>query len=230
MYYYYFFIFNSSESECKVKEERTMCKILDKIKGKSADELLSQYYTSGELPIDVVEIAKNIGIELGSINFTKLESQPLFKNMVKENGHILGAVYISGEKLQIVYQDSFNDDCYLENISEVDKKKKLMQRQRFTIAHEIAHCCLHIENEKCHIEYRTEEMNFNNSSEREANIFAGELLIPFAPLKIIIYSLFKKTVPIYLLAEYFFVSKHVMEARLNYLIKEKKCFSDIAFT
>ena len=58
----------------------------------------------------------------------------------------------------------------------VVEERHPLNRQRFTIAHEIAHCCLHNDAlEINHLELRTNNVSLK---ERDANIFAGELQIP----------------------------------------------------
>lgn len=52
-----------------------------------------------------------------------------------------------------------------------------MRRQRFTIAHELAHCCLHIDanQKKNYIELRSENIGIEDENkEKLANIFAGD--------------------------------------------------------
>lgn len=170
-----------------------MCTILEKINGKSALELLNEYNIALEPPIDISSLIGRIGISLIAKDFSIIERQSGC-----EIGSILGAAISSGNNLAIFYRklDTYN-------------------RKIFTIAHELGHCCKHSENLKIsHIEFRTSN-SFLDKHEIEANIFAGELLIPHQVLmdtynSFIIPSL--KT-----LSEIFGVSANVMSARMDFL-------------
>jgi len=92
-----------------------------------------------------------------------------------------------------------------------------LNRQRFTIAHELGHICSHLipnSNDYPYIDWRIEEES-NNDQEKKANIFAGELLIPLHSLKEIYLSM--KFPSSRELANIFGTSVNVMEERLNYL-------------
>jgi hypothetical protein len=181
------------------KKERVifMCTILNKIKNKEPYELLKEYKISIEPPIDISRLLKEIGISTIAYDFTDIEN---VKNV--EHGSILGAAFSKDDDLAIFY-----------------KRSDSLHRQKFTIAHELGHCCLHCPNEEAsHIEYRldkTLEFTDNQAKEKEANIFAGKLLIPEEALvkfyeKMIVPSLTD-------LANIFKVSTSVMSARLDYL-------------
>ena len=201
-----------------------MSQVLTKIKDMSSDDILKQYYLENgtydslKIPVDIVSICEKIGIKLGSIDFRNLEKIPPFSEHVKKKGSIIGAVYINNCDTQIIYSNRWNDD--IKTMSETDKEDNLLRRQRFTIAHELAHCCLHMNpQDKNHIEYRSDQdESFNDNDERRANIFAGELLIPTFAIKDIL-DLFEDAVSISYLANVFYVSKHVMKARLEHLMK-----------
>lgn len=196
-----------------------MCTILRELHKKSPEYILENYGSKEQFPVDIVDIAKRIGIKLGSVDFTELEKKDSFKEMVKEKGHILGSVRAKGDDLFINYHNALHDDPKFKHLSEVDKKDILARRQRFTIAHEVAHCCLHIDpdNYEPHIEYRTEQIDYEpNSPERDANIFAGKLLIPLSILSDLA-MIYNNKISISLFADFFKVSKHVMEARIIYL-------------
>ena len=194
-----------------------MNKILEKLDGKTSEEILTIYNEIDNIPVDIVKVAKEIGIKLGSIDFTELEKEEGFKKTVEEKGSILGAVFTSGENVNIFYNSRLYDDDELNNLSDADKKDKLLRRQRFTIAHEIAHCCLHAGTmQDYHIEYRTEQKDYTDEKERRANIFAGELLIP-KKIIITLCAMLEDKISISFFADLFKVSRHVMEARLEYL-------------
>ncbi len=170
-----------------------MCTILEKIKNKSALELLKEYNIELKPPINISLLLDKIGISVISKDFSQVE-----KESNCEPGSILGAAFSKGNDLAIFYRkfDTYN-------------------RKIFTIAHELGHCCKHSENLKIsHVELRT-NMDTYDDHEKEANIFAGELLIPEQLLiekynEFIIPSL--KT-----LSTIFGVSTNVMAARLDYL-------------
>mgnify|MGYP002509906246 CR=1 FL=1 len=180
------------------KQVVVMCKILEKIKDKSANDLLLEYEMSLEPPIDIFDLVQKIGITVLSKDFSEIEK---IQN-VKKNS-ILGAAFSIQEDLAIFYKESDS-----------------LHRRNFTIAHELAHCCFDCpSNEAAHIEYRINSIaNLDEhqiEKEKRANIFAGELLIPEVSLrkihrKMIIPSLTE-------LARIFDVSTSVMAARLDYL-------------
>lgn len=170
-----------------------MCTALNKIRNKSADEILNEYGLANSAPIDIKKLLHHIGISALGKDFTALEEK-----MGKEKGSILGMLKSDGDNAAIFYRKS---DTY--------------NRQRFTIAHELAHAMLHSDDEP-HIEYRMSEAEIeNNSLEKKANIIAGELLIPLNLLAKVYMNL---SIPSSItLAEKFDVSVNVMEARLKHL-------------
>lgn len=173
------------------RKDDKMCKTLEKIHGKTPDELLMEYGVYGTIPIDLESLVKSIGISVLPMNFTKLEKR------LKRND-ILGLVLTSGNDAAIFYRET--DD---------------INRIRFTIAHELAHCCnIDPNNNEPHIEYRLDEKD-KDADEKKMDIFAGELLIPFHKLK---EEYMKMSLPNSVdLAKRFQVSVSVMEARLDYL-------------
>lgn len=168
-----------------------MCKILREIGGLSALELLEKYDISLSPPIDIKRLIDNIGIRLIRYDFSNAEragNYPL--------GSIIGAALSDGDNLDILYTNN-----------------QTLNRDRFTIAHELAHCCLHNDAlEINHLELRT---NDASPRERDANIFAGELLIPYSSLLPIYNQLLKPSLSV--LAQIFQVSTNVMRECLKYL-------------
>ena len=170
-----------------------MCRILKNIQGKTATELLKLYDISMEPPIDLSGLLEKIGISTKGIDFSQIEAKANYAQ-----GRILGAAISKGDNLTIFY-----------------RKQDTENRQRFTIAHELAHCCLHSKNlEQNHIELRENAEN-KSYREKDADIFAGELLIPQKSLVQIYDNLLVPSLS--LLAEVFKVSTNVMAARLDYL-------------
>lgn len=174
------------------REVVTMCRILRQIHGKTAEQLLKDYGAWNTLPVDLEEIANSIGISILPHDFSDLE-----KDLGKKD--ILGMIMTDGDNAAIFYKKS-------------DPKTRI----RFTIAHELAHCC-NIDPDRYkipHIEYRMDK-NEKDDTERKMDIFAGELLIPFHKLKEV--YLRAASLSSIQIAKEFEVSASVMEARLNYL-------------
>lgn len=117
-----------------------MCTALKKIKNKSADEILKEYGLDQKAPVDIKRLLQCIGISALGKDFSALEES---KN--KEKGSILGMLKSDGDNAAIFYRKS---DTY--------------NRQRFTIAHELAHAMIHTDNEP-HIEYRMSESEIENN-------------------------------------------------------------------
>ena len=192
----------------KIKGKRekgdSMCEILKRLQGKTAEEILDIYAKDRELPVDIVALANNIGINIYSVDFTEVED-----DMEIEKGIILGATLSHEEEVNILYRESDSEN-----------------RKRFTIAHEIAHCCLHTESLiEHHIELRS-DLSKDNRREREANIFAGKLLIPEENLRAIHEKLLLPSLSA--LVRIFKVSSNVMAARLDYL--SMSYYKDIGIT
>lgn len=169
-----------------------MCEILKKIQFKTASNLLKEYNIKNEPPVNISLLLENIGISLIAKDFSEIER---ISGCKKDS--ILGAAISNNDNLAIFYRA---DDTY--------------HRKIFTIAHELGHCCIHADNLKIeHIEYRT--INVMDKHEIEANIFAGELLIPYSILKSVYDDFIIPSLKS--LSKIFDVSTNVMAARLDYL-------------
>lgn len=181
--------FNSA----KEKEGINLCKILKEIQNLSPSELLSKYKISTEPPIDISGLLQNIGIRYVETDFKKAE-----ENSGYEKNSILGATIVDNEDVII----------FLKNTDSINRK-------RFTIAHELAHCCKDYDTLKNdHIELRNDGVAMSGK-EFDANVFAGKLLIPKKSL-LRIYE--KLLVPsLSTLSSIYNVSSNVMAARLDYL-------------
>lgn len=170
-----------------------MCPPINRIYGKTPMEILKEYGDLDCIPINLTTLLQNIGISALPMDFTDLE-----KSLHK--GHILGLV-LKDTKNAVIY--------YSKNDS--------VNRQRFTIAHELGHICNHLvpdSDDYPYIDWRIEEES-ETEKEKMANIFAGELLIPLSKLKDVYMSM---TFPFSSdLAKQFGISENVMEERLNYL-------------
>lgn len=192
----------------KIKGKRekgdSMCEILKRLQCKTAEEILDIYAKDRELPVDIVGLANSIGINTYSVDFTDVEEE-----LEIEKGLILGATLSKDEEVNILYRDSDTEN-----------------RKRFTIAHEIAHCCLHTDNLiDHHVELRS-SIGGADKKEYEANIFAGKLLIPEESLRAIYEKMLLPSLSA--LVRIFKVSSNVMAARLDYL--NMSYYKDIGIT
>lgn len=176
-----------------------MCDTLNKIRNKSPYELLDDNEIPLNPPVDISKLLEKMGVSTIARDFSDIE-----ETLGKSMGSILGAAFTNNQKLAIFY-----------------KKSDTLHRKKFTIAHELGHCCLHCpDDESSHIQFRFEPFitllsKEELEKEKEANIFAGQLLIPKESLmkqyeKMIVPSLTR-------LSEIFDVSTSVMAARLDYL-------------
>lgn len=178
------------------KSEYTMCEKIKELNGLTADTILNKYWQRDVLPINIAKILYDMEIKVSAFDFSNTE-----KKVNAPNGLILGAVITQGNDLAIIYK---KDDFSLNRV-------------RFTLAHELAHCCLsHIKpNSKGYVEL---QLNCNDPHEKEANVFAGELLIPKRELQLVLMEYFPNSFPVSkVLAQIFSVSVKVMETRLKYL-------------
>lgn len=176
------------------REDDIMCKLLKELDGLNADQLLEKYNIPPKPPIDISLLLKRIGISEIPMDFTEIE-----KILGYRPGDVLGAIFAKNDSLGIFYRqgDSLN-------------------RIRFTLAHEIAHCCIHAETlEKSHIELRS-ALEATTPKEYKANVFAGELLMPEVTLRDI-HSRYLVAPPLSNISQLFKVSTNVMAARLEYL-------------
>lgn len=173
-----------------------MCRKLNEISGLTANQILS-YFGNDSYPVDITKILDNLQIMYGPMNFSPLEEQA--RDLIKEHGRILGAVTVLGDDIAILYSQGSTEN-----------------RLRFTLAHELAHCCLDAQSlfDTGHIEFRFDEIS-DDIKEKTANTFAGELLIPKNHL-LKMYS--QLVIPASdIMAQEFKVSVPVMEARLKCL-------------
>lgn len=173
-----------------------MCKKIDEINGLSADDILQKYWydENYSYPVDIAKILYSMDIRVWPFDFSQ--------NKSNNDGKILGAMVADDKNLALFYQTG-----------------ETKNRNRFTLAHELAHCCLyHInENEMPYVEYRHEGV-LDDQNEIDANIFAGELLIPIRYLREVLADKYPNQFPHSVkLAELFAVSVNVMEERLKYL-------------
>ena len=110
------------------------------------------------LPVDVFAIAKQEGINV----FSYSKSMTFIKELLLES--------------EIIDNDAFS----VGNMVFYDDNKSI-ERQRFSIAHEIGHILLHIPDNK-RIFYR-QDSEAPDAKESEANMFASRLLAPLCVLQ-----------------------------------------------
>jgi len=147
-------------------------------------------------PISMSKIAQNFGIKILETSMPKPEVSGFITK--EDDGQI--CIYVNEN-------DSFT-------------------RQRFTMAHELAHFYLHCKDKDDaddkkgildFVRFRNGEYDYESmAEEREANAFAAELLVPFRALKELWDAGYKnkKGADIAFLADKFVVSIEMMEYRL----------------
>lgn len=192
---------------CNKQRERkvsSMCKAISQLKNMSADQILKLCGQSDNVPVDLKVILQKLGISAIPMDFSGAERNILQK--LNCNVQILGAIATRGDQAAIFYDK---------------KNQRHSHRSRFTIAHELGHCCLNnivLEDGKTHIDYRIDGIE-QGEDEIAANIFAGELLIPETSLY---QTIDKLLIPsIHVLAGIFDVSDNVMLKRLEFLDVQK---------
>ena len=94
-------------------------------------------------------------------------------------------------------------------------KNMIRTRQRFTIAHEIYHIIQHFKNENEFYFMINSNNSISHSFEREADIFASELLMPKNAVVNAFYQQHLQSVEE--LSNFFWVSKQAMQIRLDEL-------------
>lgn len=174
-----------------------MNKELEKVYQKSPEQLLKENGIPLEPPIDLDLLVNQLGIIVREHDFSSIEKAA---NIPADS--ILGAT-LSLDNLLIIMFKKYSE-------------KRNRHGERFTIAHELAHCALHANNlEINHLELRNEICNKDIPKEVDANKYAGELLIPETSLKKIYNRLLIPSLKT--LSEIFDVSAKVMEKRLDIL-------------
>ena len=173
--------------------------LFDNLNGKTSDDLVTKFELDKMLPVRLDKVFEYCDVEVLPTDFKTYEENPEISKIVDEKGLILGAVAVNNGKINILY-----------------KKDDSKHRQRFTIAHELAHCCLNADElaTNGHVDYRL-DIEEATKDEFAANVFAGELLIPKKTLDTL-YKVIKRP-KIGVLSEIFDVSENVMMARLKYL-------------
>ena len=177
-----------------------MCQPLSKIRYMSSLELLEYCGQKDAIPLDLGTMLNKLGVSCLAFDFTEIENEVSAKTGNKIES-ILGALVVNQNNAAIFYRHNDKPESH---------------RHRFTIAHEIAHCCLgHFDISAETSVHLRQEGDPSDDNEKAANIFAGELLIPEHSLRRVIKELILPSV--ITLANVFAVSENVMRARLEHL-------------
>ena len=136
-----------------------MCKLSD-LAGKTVSDLLATAFIDpNDIPRDLDQLLRGHSIIATSMDFAEIED--ILSEKVQEWGTILGAVAVKNNNFGIFYRTG-----------------STFSRIRFTVAHELAHCCLHSEAlENGHVLMRYDGY-FQDEEEIRADDFASELLMP----------------------------------------------------
>lgn len=116
----------------------------------TALELLQKYKLDEELPINLNKLLENLSIKAYAMDFSSFDPQ----------NEIAGYIKVEGD----------------ETIIALNKRDPHV-RQRFTLAHEIGHRILHLQNVGSFKQIELRSMN-RTYKEIEADQFAAELLMP----------------------------------------------------
>lgn len=191
----------NGQNPSKEKKVYCMCKPISDIRYKTAQDLLEMGGQVDKVPVDLKALLTKLKISCLARDFSPLDAARKNADGSSEENPILGALATNGDRAVIFYRQEDQKDSH---------------RYRFTIAHELAHACLahySVDKSTVHLTYRLEKSD--SEQEVDANIFAGELLIPENTLTRVISELIFPSVQA--LADIFAVSKTVMLARLEYL-------------
>lgn len=174
-----------------------MCTKLKELNGLTPENILNKYYPErNTYPIDIATILFKMNIRALPYDFSK------FDDGVNLQSRILGAMVANKTDLALLYREG-----------------ETKNRNRFTLAHELAHCCLaHMDDKTMpYIEWRHDGI-VTDPYEIEANVFAGELLVPTTELRKVLSNEYPETLPhVTKLAKMFAVSINVMKERLKQL-------------
>lgn len=176
-------------SKSRAKEEKLMCETLNRLRGKSAEDILNLAEQEKTVPVNMDKLFNVWGIQKQASDFAEIEK-------IEDKGKIYGLVTIIGDDVRIFFGE--NDD---------------VKQKRFTAAHEIGHCCLHGDMLKDdYIEFLHND-GFENEHETAASEFAAKLLIPSKALNKVYHAITGLTVED--LSEIFQVPEKLMRLRLK---------------
>lgn len=182
----------------------SMCKPISAIRGMSAHDILELCGQENNIPVDIKSILNKLNISCMPFDFSAIEAAI---DKCANGNHILGALATNGDKAVIYCRTEDKEDSH---------------RYRFTIAHELGHCCLNhfpVDGSTVHLAFR-KDGETRDKREIAANVFAGQLLIPKESLLSVIDELLIPSVRT--LADIFDVSNAVMLERLKFLKVSRK--------
>ena len=182
--------------------------IIENLRDKTPNDLLN-YAGIDSVPVDLVKLFEKLQISVLPTDFANIEQVAEMKDTIKKRGKILASVLLR------------NSGKANEEVGILFKKDDSIERMRFTVAHELGHCCLHTDAVaegyamfSCENDICTDEEEF----EERADIFAGELLIPDKFLK----EFYYRGDDINYLARCFVVPVDVMKKRLTMWVQNTK--------
>lgn len=162
------------ESEKKMEQKKDV----KEIKNKRVEEIFALCGISRVMPISFDKLSKNFKVNICGTDFSYLSNLNEVKEILQSEKKILGMVNIENDFANIYYN----------NNPEID-----IPTQRFTIAHELAHCINHYDelSKAGKVEFLGEDedniddlLNDNNDiHEYVCNKFARDFLIPTEMLK-----------------------------------------------
>lgn len=149
-----------------------MCDKLKEIHGLSPSQLLLKCWQAPEYPVDMKKVLDSLRIPFGSLDFSQLERSL----HLKRDNCILGMAFSQENDLRIITSDKLDS-----------------QTANYVLAHELAHCCLHMEPTSAfHVELKTSYDIYSDlihtpikeirggdlEKEVAADIFAARILLP----------------------------------------------------
>ncbi len=197
--------FSQSENRINCSKKYDMCKILERISTYKIEDLYDLFDEEfANPPINIHQILDKLQVKYNALDFSTLEGTVNDIILPDQADMVMGAV--------AAYSKSTDG---IDAVEITVNTKDSYHRQRFTLAHELAHCMLHSQSLKNgRLELRT-SMTTDDPREREANILAGQILIPENLLRRVYKDLVFPFLPE--LAKIFEVSENVMAERLKYL-------------
>ena len=188
----------------------TELKDIKEIQNKSADEIYTLCGVSKMMPISFDKISKTYKVNILGTDFSYISNLDAVKSQMKNQKKILGMVTIENDYANIYYN----------NNPEID-----IPTQRFTIAHELAHCINHYQElysgGKLELLEDTTPTDSQSGDSTEdvheyvCNKFARDFLIPTEMLKKIYNAMHKPSVSD--LADLFLVPEKEMNIKLSEL-------------
>lgn len=185
-------ILNISENPKTIddKRKKVMCKKLKELTGLSTSKILETYHKkSNSYAVDMQSIMQNIGVSVSSFDFSELNQE------IERN--ILGAIVLHGNNLAV----------FVSN-------KCSQAEQRFILAHELGHCCLHGTTLKATKIECASDFDSGNPHEHEADLFADQLLLPEKEFIEVCNKFETQKIDISILADIFCVPRECISRRL----------------